>query len=82
MIDLKTRKKYFKELGYSYDKEGIMKFQKKYFFRAKDKDGIYGNNTDILLHNVYYTKLLCKDFDILKDKMYCRCKGKYCTGHP
>ena len=21
-------------------------------------------------------------FDILKDKMYCRCKGKYCTGYP
>ena len=63
-------------------KQAYKDLQNKYFFRVKDKDGIYGKNTDILLQCVYNVKISCTNFDILKDKMYCRCKGKYCTGYP
>lgn len=82
MLDINTRKAYFNYLGYTYDKKGILKLQSDYFFNKKDKDGIYGKNTDILLQNVYNVKTICKNFDLKKDKMYCRCGGKYCTGYP
>lgn len=82
MLDKKTREKYLSVLGYSNDKKGILKLQTNYFFNKKDKDGIYGKNTDILLQNVYNIKTLCKNFDLISDKMYCRCRGKYCTGYP
>ena len=62
----------------SFDKE----LQDKYFFNKKDKDGIYGTNTDILLECAYNVKKYTKNFDLKKDKLYCRCKGKYCTGYP
>ena len=82
MLDVKTRDRYLKYLGYSNDKKGITKLQTNYFFNKKDIDGIYGNNTDILLQNVYNVKTICKNFDLKKDKMYCRCGGKSCTGYP
>lgn len=63
-------------------KKAYKDLQEKYFFRKKDKDGIYGNNTDILLQSVYNVKISATNFDIKKDKLYCHCKGKYCTGFP
>ena len=92
MLSITERQKELKILGYykgeidgkegKLTKEAYRKLQNDYFFRKKDKDGIYGNNTDKLLKSVYNVKISCTNFDIKKDKMYCRCKGKYCTGYP
>lgn len=92
MLSIKQRETYLKYLGY-YDgkidgvegpklKKAYLKLQKDYFFRKSDKDGFYGPNTDKLLVDVYRVKKYTKNFDIKKDKMYCHCKGKYCTGYP
>ena len=91
MFDVKTRQTMLKELGFYNDKidgiegkntiNGYHKLQNKYFFRKCDKDGKYGINTDKLLYNVYILHQ-SEYFDYLKDKCYCRCKGKYCTGSP
>lgn len=91
-MEIKERKEKLKFLGFysgkidnsknaSYN-EAIKKIQNKYFFNLKDKDGIAGKNTDILINSVYNVKKYTKNFDVLKDKMYCQCKGKYCTGYP
>ena len=61
-------------------KAAVAKLQNKYFTRAKDKDGIYGNDTDILLRNAYAVKLHCKNFKLTEFK--CECGGRYCTGYP
>lgn len=92
MLSIKERQKELKIIGlYKGEIDGIegvltkkayRDLQNKFFFRKKDKDGIYGKNTDILLQSVYNVKISCTNFDIKKDKMYCRCKGKYCTGYP
>ena len=92
MLSVKERQDELKYLGYykgkvdgiegKLTKEAYLKLQEDYFFRKKDKDGLYGNNTDILLQSVYNVKKFSKNFDIKNDKMYCRCKGKYCTGYP
>lgn len=89
LLDIKTRQKYLKELGYytgevdglwgTLSKEATTKLQNTYFTRAKDKDGIYGNNTDILLRSVYNCKD-AKNFKVTEFK--CKCGGKYCTGYP
>ena len=63
-------------------KRAYKELQDTYFFRAKDKDGKYGKNTDILLNCAFNVKKYAKNFDIKKDKLYCRCKGKHCTGYP
>ena len=63
-------------------KRAYKDLQDTYFFRAKDKDGKYGNNTEKLLISAYNVKKYTKNFDLKKDKLYCRCKGKYCTGYP
>lgn len=63
-------------------KRAYKELQDKYFFRAKDKDGKYGNNTEKLLLSAYNVKKYTKNFDLKKDKLYCRCKGKHCTGYP
>ena len=63
-------------------KRAYKELQDKYFFRAKDKDGKYGNNTEKLLISAFNVKKYTKNFDLKKDKLYCRCKGKYCTGYP
>lgn len=92
MLSIKQRQEKLKYLGYykgkidgkvgRLTKSAYKKLQNDYFFRAKDKDGIYGKNTDILLNCVYNVKYYTTNFDIKKDKLYCRCKGKYCTGYP
>lgn len=63
-------------------KRAYKELQDKYFFRAKDKDGKYGNNTEKLLLCAFNVKKYAKNFDLKKDKLYCRCKGKFCTGYP
>lgn len=89
LLDIKTRQKYLKELGYytseidglwgTLSKQAITKLQNDYFVRAKDKDGIYGNNTDLMLRSVYNCKD-AKNFKVTEFK--CKCGGKYCTGYP
>lgn len=92
MLSVKERQEKLKYLGfYSGAIDGIegvktkrayKELQDKYFFRKQDKDGKYGNNTEKLLMCAYNVKKYTKNFDIKKDKLYCRCKGKYCTGYP
>lgn len=92
MLSIKQRQEYLKYLGYykgnidskegPLTREAYLKLQKDYFFRKSDKDGLYGPNTDKLLVDVYRVKKYTKNFDIKKDKLYCHCKGKYCTGYP
>lgn len=92
MLSVRERQEKLKFLGYykgAIDgiegvktKRAYLDLQKWGFFRAKDKDGKYGNNTEKLLLSAYNVKKYTKNFDIKKDKLYCRCKGKYCTGYP
>ena len=90
LLTIKTRQKYLKALGL-YDgqldgkegpmlKESYKKLQNKYFTREKDKDGLYGNNTDILLRNAYKVEAYTRNFDLIEFK--CNCGGRYCTGYP
>lgn len=91
MLNIRERQTYLKYLGYyklkvdgiegKGTKEAYLKLQKDYFFNKKDKDGIYGKNTDILLVNAYRVKKYAPNFD-LKKELRCSCKGKYCTGYP
>lgn len=89
LLSVKKRQEYLKELGYytgSIDgkvgpktKKAYKDLQNDYFTRKKDKDGLYGNNTDILLRSAYN----CKDLQYFKlEEFKCQCKGKYCTGYP
>lgn len=90
MLDIKTRQTYLKELGmYSGaidgiegkgTKNGYKLLQNKYFTRARDKDGIYGNNTDILLQSAHNVLHNCKHFTLTEFR--CKCGAKYCTGYP
>lgn len=73
-----TRKEWMKLLGYEYNKEGILKMQKKYFKRAKDCDGIYGQNTDKLLRHLHHVKVYTNNF---KPEEF-RCPCGHCTGYP
>ena len=89
MLSVKTRQKYLKELGF-YDgkidgkwgdkcRKATLALQKKYFSRKKDQDGVYGNDTDILLRSAYN----CRDLKYFKlTEFKCKCGGKYCTGYP
>ena len=53
ILKIETREKYFKELGLGeYNKDNILKLQKKYFTNPKEWDGVYGVKTDILLKHV------------------------------
>lgn len=80
LLSLKTRKKYFKELGLGdYNSENILKLQKKHFIREKDKDGKYGPNTDILLYNLYWVTKLAPHFALKEFR--CHCGGRYCSGY-
>ena len=92
MLNIKERQKELKYLGY-YEgnidgierpklKKAYLNLQKDYFFRKSDIDGLYGTNTDKLLQSVYNVKKYTKNFDIKNDKLYCHCRGKYCTGYP
>lgn len=60
-------------------KKAYKDLQNKYFTRKKDKDGIYGKDTDILLVNAYRVKRYTKNFKL--EEFRCECKG-YCTGYP
>lgn len=89
MLDVKTRQKYLKELGYylgavdgiagEKTKSAYLALQKTFFTRKKDIDGLYGTNTDKLLRSVYNLKD-SKNFKLTEFK--CKCGGKYCTGYP
>ena len=90
MLTIKERQKRLSYLGYysgkidgiegKKTKEGYLKLQQDYFYRDKDKDGIYGKNTEILLLNAYNVKFICKNFTL--KEFHCHCNGKYCTGYP
>ena len=90
LLDIKNRQKYLKTLGF-YEgaidgtegpktKAAYLALQKHYFTRPKDKDGLYGQNTDILLRNAYNVKTKTKNFSLYEFK--CKCGGTYCTGQP
>lgn len=89
MLTIKERQTKLKALGMyageidgtegSKTKAGYKKLQDSYFTRAKDRDGIYGANTDILLQSAYNMKDI-KHFKM--SEMKCKCGGKYCTGYP
>lgn len=90
MLSIKERQKRLSYLGYYNGKidgiEGVktkkayLDLQKEYFYNSKDKDGIYGKNTEILLKNAYNVKFICKNFTL--KEFHCHCNGKYCTGYP
>ena len=92
MLKIKERQAELKYLGYyegkvdgiegKLTKEAYTKLWKDYYFRKKDISNKYNKDTDRLLQSVYNVKKYSKNFDIKKDKMYCRCKGKYCCGYP
>lgn len=90
MLSIRERQKRLAYLGFYNDKiDGIegkntkkayILLQNTYFYNSKDKDGIYGKNTEILLINAYNVKLICKNFTL--KEFHCHCNGKYCTGYP
>lgn len=92
LLDIKTRQKYLKELGFYEGKvDGItgpktknayLKLQQKYFNKEsrkeKDCDGLYGTNTDNLLRSAYN----CRNLRYFKlEEFKCNCSS-YCTGYP
>ena len=92
MLTIKQRQEKLKYLGFytgAIDgiegiktKRAYKELQDTYFFRKKDKDGKYNTTTEKLLECAFNVKKYTKNFDLKKDKMYCRCKGKYCSGYP
>ena len=89
MLNIKTRQKYLKNLRFykgkidgvegASTKKAYKSLQSKYFVRKKDIDGVYGNNTEILLRNAERVRLYAKNFKLTEFK--CECGGKYCTGY-
>lgn len=80
LLTVSTRKKYFRELGLGdYNKNNILKMQKKYLLRPSDWDGIYGKNSDALLRHLKNCQ--CAP-DFAPKEFVCGCGGKYCTGYP
>ena len=81
LLTMKKRKQYFKDLGLGeYNEKNIKKFQKKYMFRARDWDGVYGSDTDNLLRTCWYILQYTKDFKA--EEFACECRGRYCCGYP
>jgi len=81
LLTTAKRKAYFKFLGLGeYNKENIKKFQKQYFTRKQNIDGIWGPDTDILARHVYNVRKICKNFE--PEEFKCECGGKYCAGYP
>lgn len=93
LLTIKKRQQYLKDLGF-YDglvdgkegkktKKAYQDLQNKYFTkkaRPKDRNGIYGKNTDLLLRNAH----LFYEYDIKYFKLEefrCKCSS-YCTGYP
>lgn len=89
MISVKTRQTYLKNLGYykgkidgiegAQTKKAYLSIQQDYFPK-KYVDGIYGNQTEILLRNAERVRLYTKNFTLKEFRCYCG--GKYCTGYP
>ena len=89
LLSIKKRQEYLKVLGFytgaidgsvgSLTKKAYKDLQAKYFVRTKDIDGVYGNDTDILLRSAY-NLLGIKNFKL--DEFKCGCNNKYCTGYP
>lgn len=89
LLNVKTRQKYLKELGFytgkidgiagALTKQAYLGLQTAYFSKKKDRDGVYGKNTDILLRSAYNLKD-SQNFELSEFK--CKCGGKYCTGYP
>lgn len=85
MLTTKQRQTYFDYLGLgTYNKDNILKVQKKYFPQYTDKknnwDGVYGSDTDKLVVNLYRVKKYAPHFKVTEFK--CHCNGKYCNGYP
>lgn len=89
LLNVRTRQEYLKTLGYykggidgiegKLTKQAYKGLQNSYFTRAKDKDGLYGKNTDTLLRSAYN----CYGSQYFKlQEFKCKCGGKYCTGYP
>ncbi len=89
MISIKLRQKYLKNLGFykgeidgkegTKTKSAYKSIQKKYF-PSKYVDGVYGNQTEILIRNAERVRLYAKNFKL--EEFKCECGGKYCTGYP
>ena len=92
MLSVRERQEKLKYLGFykgAIDgiegvktKRAYKVLQDTYFFRKSDKDGKYGTTTEKLLICAFNVKKYTKNFDLKKDKLYCHCKGKYCSGYP
>lgn len=81
LLSIAKRKEYFKILNLGeYNKENILKLQRRYFTRKKDLDGIYGQNTDNLLRHCHSVLTNSKNFKPQEFK--CECGGRGCTGYP
>lgn len=81
LLTKKKRREYFKYLGLGeYNKENILKLQKKYFTDKYEWDGKYGARTDSLLRHVYNVKKHCKNFE--PEEFRCGCGDRYCDGYP
>lgn len=81
LLTKEERVQYFKDLGLGeYNKANILKFQKRYFVRKRDQDGIYGPDTDNLLRHVWNVKRYTKNFT--PEEFRCGCGAAYCTGYP
>lgn len=78
LLEVSTRKKWMKYVGYEYTKKGILQMQTDYFVRKQDKDGIYGPDTDKLLRHLHHVKKYTKNFS---PKEF-RCPCGECTGYP
>lgn len=93
LLSVKKRQKYLKDLGFYNGiidgKEGVktkkayQDLQVKYFtkkLRPKDKNGIYGKDTDLLLRNAHlFFEYNIEHFTL--EEYRCKCKS-YCTGYP
>ena len=88
LLTKEERKQYFKDLGLGeYNKANILKFQKQYFVRKKDQDGVYGPDTDNLLRHVWNVLVwLPKQnggkANFVPEEFRCGCGAAYCTGYP
>ena len=93
LLSVKKRQQYLKDLGFyngAIDgkvgvktKKAYKDLQEKYFtkkLRPKDRNGIYGNDTDILLRNAHlFYEYNIKHFKL--EEYRCKCTS-YCTGYP
>lgn len=90
MLSVRKRQEYLKALGYytgevdglqgRLTKAAYKALQDEHFIKAKDKDGIYGTNTERLLLNAYNVKTYTQNFKLKEFR--CKCGGAYCTGYP